>query len=178
MSKRSFLYYDEVETPVGPITLVQDHKGLCRVDFGTFQSLSTHHNNWARKYFLCPEFTKDTAKLSEAKRQFLQYFRGERFEFDLKFQFYGTPFQQKVWNALYEHIPYGETRAYKDIAMAIQAPKAIRAIGGAVNRNPLSIIIPCHRVIGSNGKLVGYNGGLDIKRHLLEMEMPKALFNF
>ncbi|MFG6116395.1 methylated-DNA--[protein]-cysteine S-methyltransferase [Halobacillus sp. MO56] len=178
MAKRSFLYYDELETPLGPVTFVADKDGVCRIDYGSYQELATHHNNWARQYFLCPKFVQDDELLEPAKQEFQEYFLGTRHAFTFDYQLYGTPFQQKVWKALCEEIPYGETRSYKDIAKAIQSPKAIRAVGGAVNRNPLSIIIPCHRVIGTNGKLVGYNGGLEKKRKLLELEMPQMLFNF
>jgi len=83
---------------------------------------------------------------------------------------YGTPFQKQVWEALMDTIPYGKTRTYKEIAVEIGKEKAVRAVGGAVNKNPISIIVPCHRVIGSNGKMVGYNGGISIKEYLLEME--------
>ncbi|MBM7551229.1 methylated-DNA--[protein]-cysteine S-methyltransferase [Thalassobacillus pellis] len=176
MGKRSFLYYDELETPIGPITVIADEKGLCRADFGNYDHLARHHHIWAKKYYLCPEFVRDEEKMREIVKEFIEYFQGEREHFSIDFHFHGTPFQQKVWNALYEEIPYGETRSYKEIARAIQAPKAIRAVGGAVNRNPLTIIIPCHRVIGTNGKLVGYNGGLDKKRHLLDLESPQMVF--
>ncbi|GGD03015.1 methylated-DNA--protein-cysteine methyltransferase [Thalassobacillus devorans] len=178
MTKRSFLYYDELETPLGTMTLVADKDGVCRIDYGSYQELATHHNNWARQYYLCPKFVQDGELLEAAIKEFQEYFQGTRHHFSFDHQMYGTPFQQKVWKALSTEIPYGETRSYKDIAKAIQAPKAIRAVGGAINRNPLSISIPCHRVIGSNGKLVGYNGGLEKKRKLLELEMPQMLFNF
>ena len=97
---------------------------------------------------------------------------GKRKSFDLPLKPEGTEFQKKVWNALLD-IPYGETRSYKDIAVAIGNPKACRAVGMANNRNPISIIIPCHRVIGANGSLVGYGGGLPIKIELLNLETGK-----
>lgn len=108
--------------------------------------------------------------LSErAIKQVTEYLEGKRTTFDLPLKVQGTEFQQKVWNALCE-IPYGETRSYKQIAIAIGNPKAVRAVGLANNRNPIPIIIPCHRVIGHNGKLVGYAGGLAIKQTLLDLE--------
>ena len=104
-----------------------------------------------------------------ALKQLQEYAEGRRKVFELPLNPIGTPFQQKVWQALLA-IPYGETRTYGQIAQAIGMPKAARAVGGACNRNPIGIIIPCHRVIGSNGKLTGYYGGLEFKELLLEHE--------
>lgn len=101
--------------------------------------------------------------------QLKEYFAGKRKIFDFPYQLKGTDFQQKVWAALCE-IPYGQTRTYKDIALAIGNPRACRAVGMANNKNPMSIVVPCHRVIGSNGKLVGYGSGLDMKQALLQLE--------
>ncbi len=101
-----------------------------------------------------------------------EYFRGERKKFDIEYELEGTEFQKKVWQALLT-IPYGETRSYKDIAIAVGNPKASRAVGMANNKNHIAIIVPCHRVIGSNGKLVGYAGGLDVKEALLRVESEK-----
>ncbi len=105
----------------------------------------------------------------KAYAQLLEYFSGKRKKFDLPCQLNGTDFQKKVWQALCE-IPYGETRTYKEVATAVGNPKASRAIGLANNKNPIAIIYPCHRVIGSSGKLVGYAGGLEMKESLLKME--------
>ncbi|MGI5986148.1 MAG: methylated-DNA--[protein]-cysteine S-methyltransferase [Clostridiales bacterium] len=104
-----------------------------------------------------------------AASQLNEYFSGKRKNFDLPLEPLGTEFQKKVWAALSE-IPYGDTRSYKDIADRVGSPKAARAVGGANNKNPLIIVIPCHRVIGANGDLVGYGCGLDMKRFLLELE--------
>lgn len=112
---------------------------------------------------------KETPLIKEAKKQLDEYFKGKRKEFDLPLKAIGTEFQQKVWNALLQ-IPYGETKYYGEIAEMIGNPKAPRAVGLANNRNPISIFIPCHRVIGKNGKLVGYGGGLYIKELLLNLE--------
>ncbi len=101
--------------------------------------------------------------------QLIEYFSGQRTAFDLPLSLRGTVFQKQVWQALSE-IPYGETRTYKQIAEAIGNPLACRAVGLANNRNPISIIIPCHRVIGTNGKLVGYGGGIELKERLLKLE--------
>lgn len=102
-------------------------------------------------------------------RQLDEYFVGTRRTFDFPYRLHGTPFQQKVWAALRD-IPYGETRSYKDIAEAIGRPKAFRAVGMANHANPIFIVIPCHRVIGASGSLVGYGGGLEMKKALLELE--------
>lgn len=111
----------------------------------------------------------ETSPIREAHKQIDEYLKGKRKSFDLPLSLSGTEFQQKVWNALKE-IPYGETKSYKDVAVAIGNEKACRAVGMANNRNPISIIIPCHRVIGKNGKLVGYGGGIQIKEYLLKLE--------
>ena len=112
---------------------------------------------------------KETDLIKACFRQLKEYFEGKRKEFNVPIEAKGTEFQNKVWKALLD-IPYGETRSYKDIAIAIGNEKACRAIGIANNKNPISIIIPCHRVVGSNGKLIGYGGGLDKKEKLLNIE--------
>lgn len=116
-------------------------------------------NNYGRK-------TKLTDIVYE---QIMDYLRGERKTFDFPYKLNGTVFQKKVWEQL-TYIPYGETRTYKEIAIAIGNPKASRAVGMANNKNPMMIVVPCHRVIGSNGKLIGYGGGLDMKKMLLDLE--------
>ncbi|MDR1069514.1 MAG: methylated-DNA--[protein]-cysteine S-methyltransferase [Gracilibacteraceae bacterium] len=122
-------------------------------------------------------FAANSAEVPTAKTQLIEaaalelseYFRGERFEFDLPLSLRGTDFQISVWTAL-RTIPAGETRSYKDVAVQIGNPLACRAVGMANHRNPVAIIVPCHRVIGQNGGLVGYGGGLSVKKYLLEME--------
>jgi len=119
-------------------------------------------------------FTKEeTPLIKKAALQIEEYFAGKRKKFSLPLVMHGTEFQMDVWKAL-QSIPYGETRSYKDIAIQIGRPKAMRAVGLANNRNPISIIVPCHRVIGHNGKLVGYGGGLPLKKYLLELEGIKV----
>lgn len=112
---------------------------------------------------------RDDAALENVVRQLEQYFAGERTTFDVDVRVDDSGFQGEVWRALRE-IPFGETRSYADIAAAIGRPKAVRAVGAANSRNPVSIIVPCHRVIASTGKLTGYAGGIDRKRTLLELE--------
>lgn len=116
---------------------------------------------------------EETALHLEIFRQLEEYFSGARKAFDLPLAPSGTDFQLKCWNALLA-IPYGQTRSYGDIARAVGSPKGFRAVGMANNRNPIAIIIPCHRVIGSDGKLVGFGGGLDVKAWLLGLEFAHA----
>ncbi|AFS77411.1 methylated-DNA--protein-cysteinemethyltransferase Ogt [Gottschalkia acidurici 9a] len=111
----------------------------------------------------------ETSLLKQAKNELIEYLDGKRKKFNISLEPNGTEFQQKVWNSLKE-IPYGKTYSYKDIAENIGNVKACRAVGMANNKNPIMIFIPCHRVIGSNGKLVGYAGGLDMKEKLLQIE--------
>ncbi|MFA5468406.1 MAG: methylated-DNA--[protein]-cysteine S-methyltransferase [Sphaerochaetaceae bacterium] len=115
---------------------------------------------------------EETPLIKRTMQALNQYLDGERQEFDIPLAPEGTPFQMSVWQALLE-IPYGETRSYKEIAIAINNPLSCRAVGMANHNNPISFIIPCHRVIGANGKLVGYGGGLDLKQKLLDLEMGK-----
>lgn len=117
-----------------------------------------------------PEYIEEeTAMIQEAKKQLEEYFDGSRKKFDILLRPKGTPFQHQVWKALQE-IPYGTTMTYGEIAKKIGNPKASRAVGHANNQNPIAIIIPCHRVIGANGTLVGYAGGVEKKQALLELE--------
>jgi methylated-DNA-[protein]-cysteine S-methyltransferase len=119
---------------------------------------------------------EENAFIVEAVRQLRAYFTGDLRNFQIQLDLEGTAFQKSVWKAL-ETIPYGETRSYSEIAVAIGSPKAVRAVGAANGANPAPIVVPCHRVIGSSGKLVGYGGGLPLKRRLLEMERAPALFS-
>ena len=118
---------------------------------------------------IAPEWIRDDRAFAKARQQLAEFFAGTRTTFDLMLEPAGTPFQQRVWQALRE-IPYGTTTSYGALARAIQQPTASRAVGLANGRNPLSIIVPCHRVIGANGALTGYGGGLTAKRWLLDHE--------
>ncbi len=164
---KEILYYSEMESPLGPLTLFLSAIGLCSLQFGPIDHaiIKTKMN----KHFLKDKFILDDSKLDDVKKQLVEYFRGTRKAFQLPLDLRGTPFQLKVWKQL-QAIHYGETMSYKEVAEAIGIPKAVRAVGGANNQNPIPIIIPCHRVIGSNGALVGYGGGLERKEHLLNLE--------
>jgi len=147
-------YYD---SPIGRIRIFENGKGITMIKFVSdpmIQPTTTEAN---------------TALLKEAVQQLTDYFAGRRKDFSLPLDLQGTDFQLRTWNALRD-IPYGETRSYKQIAEAIGCPKGYRAVGLANNRNPVSIVIPCHRVIGTDGSLTGYAGGLDIKERLLALE--------
>lgn len=115
------------------------------------------------------EVKKETESIKKAYTQLEEYLSGKRTDFDIEIEMMGTEFQKKVWKELL-NIPYGETRSYKDIAIAIKNEKACRAVGNANNKNPIAIIVPCHRVVGSNGSMTGYAGGIDIKEKLLKIE--------
>ncbi|MGL6225357.1 MAG: methylated-DNA--[protein]-cysteine S-methyltransferase [Thermoguttaceae bacterium] len=116
-----------------------------------------------------PMIERRTDLLKRAVQELEEYFGGKRRLFDLPLAPSGTPFMQKVWNQLIQ-VPFGQTATYRDIAEQIGNPKAVRAVGGANHRNPIPIFIPCHRIIGTNGKLIGYAGGLGIKKYLLDLE--------
>ncbi|MGV2622889.1 UNVERIFIED_CONTAM: methylated-DNA--[protein]-cysteine S-methyltransferase [Halobacillus marinus] len=172
MNHQSFLYHDTFETPLGAVTVLANDEGVCRIDYGKYEDRTAFYQSWKRKHFLKGELVYDPEQtyVAQTREELQEYFAGRRSEFQVPLQCYGTDFQRQVWRTLHHQIPYGETRSYKDIASYIHAPKAIRAVGGAVNQNPFSIVVPCHRVIGSNGKLVGYAGGIDKKEKLLELE--------
>ncbi len=172
MNHRSFLYYDSFETPVGPITVLANDEGVCRIDYGHSQERMAFFQTWKKKHLLKGElvYEPDHPYVKQAIKEIDEFFNGDRREFSVPLNCYGTEFQRKVWRNLLHTIPFGETRTYKDIAESLASPKAVRAVGGAVNKNPFAIVVPCHRVIGSNGKLVGYAGGLDKKQQLLDLE--------
>ena len=157
------LYCDHLDTPIGPLLLLSDGTGL--VGIGLPQR------------GVAPPVPSDAkaskSKLHAAAREMDEYFAGTRLQFDVPLRPSGTPFQLEVWGALLA-IPYGETVSYAEIARRIRRPRAVRAVGAANGANPLSIIVPCHRVIGSHGDLIGYGGGLPIKRWLLAHERQHA----
>ena len=156
--------YDIIKSPIGLITLASNGEAL------SFVGLPE-----ARYPLNIPsEWTRSPQAFVEAKRQFDAYFAGELMEFDLPLEPHGTEFQQRVWMAL-RTIPYATTISYAELARRIGNPKASRAVGLANGANPLSIIVPCHRVIGANGSLTGYGGGLEAKKYLLDLERRHAV---
>ncbi len=167
--ERSILYYDELDTPLGMLTLVHSDNGLCHIKFRSYGEAEERLTEWANRWYGAHRLEHSPDRLADATMQLRQYFAGERQVFDLPLDMRGTDFQRRVWEELCT-IPYGEAVSYKHIAEQIGSPAAVRAVGGANNRNPVSIIVPCHRVIGMNGQLVGYGGGLDNKQYLLGLE--------
>ncbi|PLW81008.1 cysteine methyltransferase [Kineobactrum sediminis] len=145
-----------MDSPLGPLQLVSEGEHLVAIHF------PDHHSGEANS-------SQPEPVLKAAKKQLQEYFNGQRRDFSLPLAGKGTPFQQSVWQAL-RQIPFGEVRSYRDIALAINNPKAVRAVGGANGRNPLPIVVPCHRVIGADGSLTGFGGGLPLKRQLLAIE--------
>ncbi|MBA4493421.1 methylated-DNA--[protein]-cysteine S-methyltransferase [Paenactinomyces guangxiensis] len=161
--------WSQMDSPIGPLTLAMTHQGLCQLTFNKKSDPVLGLQLWSNQWFRNPKLERNDYQLLPYVQQLDEYFHQSRREFDLPLDLYGTRFQKLVWKQLLE-IPYGEVRSYKEVARAIGAPKAVRAVGGANNKNPVSIIVPCHRVIGSNGSLVGYGGGLHIKEYLLTLE--------
>jgi len=159
--------YKTMDSPVGKLTLVASSEGLAAILW---------ENDRPGRVRLTIEAQDDTHPvLLEVERQLGEYFGGRRKTFALKLDLAGTAFQRKVWNTLLT-IPFGETRSYAQIARQIGSPAAVRAVGAANGKNPVSIVAPCHRVIGSTGKLTGFAGGLDVKARLLSLEgaMPST----
>jgi methylated-DNA-[protein]-cysteine S-methyltransferase len=157
------IYYDDMETPIGTLRLVADDIGLREIRFE-----EPRHPRDTPATWVCASqpFTAVRAQLKE-------YFAGKRKAFDLPMHPVGTDFQLSVWREL-ARIPYGVTYSYGDIAKRIDRPKAVRAVGAANGRNPLPIVMPCHRVIGTNGSLTGFGGGLPTKEFLLALESASA----
>jgi methylated-DNA-[protein]-cysteine S-methyltransferase len=151
--------YTQIESPIGPLLLAADEAGLREILFVNGRRPAKSESSWK----------EDRTLHSETIRQLHAYFAGELENFDLPLAPEGTPFQLGVWRRLCD-IPYGETISYGELAGRIGNPKASRAVGLANGSNPIPIVIPCHRVIGSNGKLTGYGGGLPIKEKLLALE--------
>jgi len=147
--------YQYLETPLGQLRLVSDGEALLRIEFA-----DQHGDDGVEQA---------DAVLHDTARQLTEYFQGQRQRFQIKLGAEGTAFQNSVWQALRE-IPYGELRSYQDIANSIGRQRAVRAVGAANGRNPIPIVVPCHRVIGSNGRLTGFAGGLPAKQLLLSLE--------
>ena len=156
-------YVHRSDSPLGTLTLLSDGDALTGLFMPSGKGAVVPDPAWV----------SDPAPFSAVVQQLTAYFAGELREFDLPTAAAGSAFQQRVWKALAE-IPYGQTRSYRDIAERIDSPKAVRAVGLANGRNPISIIVPCHRVVGANGSLTGYGGGLPNKQLLLDLERRVA----
>ena len=152
-------YYTYMDSPIGSLLLAGDGESLHLLGFPGGKMKRRHEAGWAPA----------ASRFKPAIAQLNSYFAGELKEFDLPLAPPGTEFQRKVWSALQE-IPYGETRSYGELAREVGNANASRAVGAANGRNPIPVIIPCHRVIGGNGSLTGFGGGLETKQHLLKLE--------
>ncbi|MEM7626989.1 MAG: methylated-DNA--[protein]-cysteine S-methyltransferase [Planctomycetota bacterium] len=160
-------YHATIDSPVGPLRLCGDGASLTRIDFVHGRKITPLPTDAVER--------PDAQPFAAAARQLAEYFAGERQTFDLPLAPQGTDFQQRVWQQL-RLIPFGVTLSYGQIAQRLGQPTASRAVGLANGNNPLSIVVPCHRVIGSDGALTGFGGGLIIKKHLLDLEAPAGLF--
>jgi O-6-methylguanine DNA methyltransferase len=161
------LYYATMDSPFGPLVLVATPTGLCRVALPGEGRAALEE--WLARWIGPEPLEENPAALAAAVAQLREYFSRLRREFDLPLDLRGTPFQQQVWEEL-RKVPYGQTVSYGELARRVGRPAAARAVGQAVGANPVPIIIPCHRVVGADGSLVGYGGGLEVKSALLRLE--------
>lgn len=158
--------YSYLETPIGPLLIAGDRESICYIGFPKGGKPRKPEDGWKESL---------SGPVKEAARQLREYFAGKRTEFDLPLAPEGTQFQRTVWRQL-EKIPYGQTISYGELARRVGNPKASRAVGAANGANPIPIVVPCHRVIGANGKLTGFGGGLPIKEALLALESRQLGF--
>jgi len=157
-----------MKSRIGTIRLAATSRGVCKIALG--KETAEDFFGWLeRRVGHAPRKPERNGSVALALNQITEYLDGQRRDFDLPLDVRGTDFQRRMWAAV-AGIPYGETRTYAEIAFAIGKPKAVRAVGAANGANPLPLVVPCHRVVGSDGSLAGYGGGLDVKRKLLEME--------
>jgi methylated-DNA-[protein]-cysteine S-methyltransferase len=158
--------FDIVETPIGPLLVAATDRGLARIFFDA--DPEAHLERLARTFG--PRVLRSTASVAATRRQLDEYFDGARSSFALDVDLRGAaPFARQVLDEL-AHVPYGQTTTYGTLAARVGAPRAARAVGTVMNRNPIPIVLPCHRVVGANGSLTGYGGGLDVKERLLRLE--------
>jgi O-6-methylguanine DNA methyltransferase len=167
--RTTVVYWDEVPSPLGPCFVIATENGVCWT--GTPGTPLEEGLVRTKRWLTFDSMTQEAQfePLRQAVQELQQYFAGEKISFSCPLDFRGTPFQITVWQALRD-IPYGQTRSYAEIAQATGRPSAVRAVGAANGANPIAVIVPCHRVIGSNGTLTGYGGGLPTKSWLLSLE--------
>ena len=168
--KKKKVYCSVLNSPLGEIYIASTDQGVCNISFG--EGGKENFDSWLAKNFLAENIVKAENENNKILRQLEEYFQGERTEFALDFDLIGTPFQKRVWKQLLT-IPYGSTASYKEIADKLGNSNLSRAVGLANSKNPIGIVIPCHRVIGTSGELVGYAGGLQYKRMLLDLERAR-----
>ena len=165
MMERFHYAYMQTNTPVGILLLGASGRGLCLLSFASRMERPA----FAKNSPFAGEWVESQSELAPYVHELQQYFAGERKQFEMPLDLRGTDFQRKCWQALVD-IPYGETCCYADIARQVDSPKGFRAVGMANNRNPIAIVVPCHRVLGADGSLWGYGGGLSAKEFLLKLE--------
>jgi methylated-DNA-[protein]-cysteine S-methyltransferase len=161
------LYWTKLVFDKWKLYMAATSKGLCYV--GSQEKPFEELEDWVNKHYPQSTLVQDDVFMEPYVAEFIEFFQGARNSFTISHDLKGTAFQTEVWNALCK-IPYGETWTYSDIANAIQRPTAVRAVGTAIGANPVLLTVPCHRVIGKNGKLTGFRGGLDMKEQLLKIE--------
>jgi methylated-DNA-[protein]-cysteine S-methyltransferase len=167
------LYWTRLSHEDWNIHIAATMEGICFV--GSLNQPFKELADWSAIRFSGSTLSRDDEKLQPYMTELIEYLQGSRKSFKLPCDYAGTPFQKAVWNALCT-IPYGQTKSYSEIAIQIQRPAAVRAVGTAIGANPLLITIPCHRVLGKNGALTGYRGGLDMKTKLLQLEREKSVY--
>lgn len=166
-SNKNTIYWSLCEFDNWKLYMAATSKGLCYV--GSPHKSFAEVTNWVKKRFPLVELVQNDAILHPYQRELVEYFQGTRQSFSFPIDTQGTAFQREIWNAL-NQIPYGKTVTYSQIAELIEKPQAVRAVGAAIGANPVLISVPCHRVIGKNGQLTGYRGGLEMKKDLLRLE--------
>lgn len=173
------LYHTQINTPLGPMEAIASAKGVCLLEFASRKELDKEKKA-LEAHFDSELINEKNTHLELLSDELAAYFKGELLEFTVPIVLNGTAFQKKVWQALLE-VPYGETRTYMEQTKIIGDPKAIRAVATANGKNQIAILVPCHRIIGSDGSLTGYAGGIENKRALLNLEReiagPRDLFN-
>jgi AraC family transcriptional regulator of adaptative response/methylated-DNA-[protein]-cysteine methyltransferase len=170
---KNIIYINRIATPIGPVIVGATDEGICLLEFSDRKILESQLKN-IESYFEAVLTPGESEHFTLLAKELDEYFNGERKTFTVPLATAGTPFQESVWESLIE-IPYGQTRSYKEQSIVLKNPKAIRAIAHANGENRIAILIPCHRIIGSDGKLVGYGGGLWRKQFLLELENPNQI---
>jgi methylated-DNA-[protein]-cysteine S-methyltransferase len=164
------IYWDVYHHHGKPFYCAASERGICGITLGN--ETEEEFAAWLCKKFRGAVMVRSSERLHRCASQLDEYFSGQRRVFDLPLDLRGTPFQQRVWSVLQE-IPYGETRSYLDVARQIGNEKAVRAVGSAAGANPVPVIVPCHRVIGHDGSLTGFGGGLDLKQEMLALEQGR-----
>lgn len=169
MHEKNVVYWDSIKTPHGDVILMATEKGI--IWASTPSTAFSVGKQWVQKIIPTAEFTKDQTFpiLRKAREELKKYLNGQSTNFSGPFDLHGTAFQVAVWQEMLR-IPYGKTKTYGEVAALVGKPKAPRAVGGACNKNPIAILVPCHRIVGSTGSLTGYGGGLPAKKWLLELE--------